>query len=157
MNEQLDLVLDRVAEISPSAIWKAWTTPELFPEWFCPPPWKVVEARLDLRPGGLLYTRMKGPEEGQEFDNVGCFLEVIPERRLVWTSALGPDFRPTPHNPHGFKMTAVIELEPVESGTRYRVTVLHADEESRSRHAAMGFETGWSLALDQLVKLMSQA
>jgi len=55
---------------------------------------------------------MRSPE-GQPFPNHGCYLEVVPERRLTWTDALGPGFRPTPHDPHlPFRFTAMLELEP---------------------------------------------
>ncbi len=45
----------------------------------------------------------------------GCYLEVIENRRLVWTSALGPGFRPNPPD-GGFLFTAVISMEPTEDG-----------------------------------------
>jgi len=35
--------------------------------------------------------------------------------------------------------------------------VRHADAASRERHAAMGFEQGWGIALDQLVELMGSS
>ena len=51
-------------------------------------------AEVDLYPGGKFRTLMRGPE-GQEFDNRGCFLEVVPNERLVWTSTMTQGFRPT--------------------------------------------------------------
>jgi uncharacterized protein YndB with AHSA1/START domain len=38
--------------------------------------------------------------------------------------------------------------------TRYHATVHHTDQAGRDAHAAMGFEQGWNIALDQLVALM---
>ena len=31
--------------------------------------------------------------EWQEFPNVGCYLEVIQNEKLVWTNALAPGYR----------------------------------------------------------------
>ena len=149
----LDLVLVRTAAVSPSFVWDAWTQPDLLKQWFCPLPWKTVEAEIDARPGGIFRTVMRGPD-GTEFANTGCFLEVVPGRRLVWTGALGPDYRPRIHGPEvPFVMTAIITIEAEGAGCRYTATVLHGDAGSREKHAAMGFEQGWSTAFDQLVAM----
>ena len=50
-------------------------------------------------------------------------------------------------------MTAIIALDDTPGGTKYTATVIHADEESCQKHAAMGFHHGWGAALDQLVAL----
>jgi uncharacterized protein YndB with AHSA1/START domain len=153
----LDLVLERTVDVPAAFVWKAWTTPEILKQWFCPKPWETPEAEMDLRPGGIFRTKMRGPD-GTEFDNVGCFLEVIPGTRLSWTGALGPGFRPAANwSSVPFMMTAIIAIESTPSGgTKYSATVLHADTASREKHEAMGFHQGWSTAFDQLVALAPQ-
>jgi uncharacterized protein YndB with AHSA1/START domain len=89
---------------------------------------------------------MRGPE-GQEFDNAGCYLEVVPQKRLIWTDALLAGYRPSA-NPF---FTAVLELEPSGKGTRYTATAIHRDEQGRKKHEEMGFYQGWGTVLDQLV------
>lgn len=159
-NPELDLSFERIVDLSPSQIWTAWTMPELLKQWFCPLPWQTIDCEIDLRPGGLFRTVMRSPE-GQKFPNVGCYLEVIPNERLVWTNALEPDFRPAKppvespgHECAEFLMTAVIALQPHAQGTRYSAMVLHADKASRDKHAAMGFEEGWGIALDQMIAMI---
>jgi uncharacterized protein YndB with AHSA1/START domain len=142
----LDLVLERVIETPPHLVWSCWTRPEHMVHWFVPPPWKLAEAEIDLRPGGIFKRVMRSPE-GELFANIGCCLEVIANARLVWTDALLPGFRPA-EEPF---FTGVIQLEPEGGGTRYLAMARHSDEESRNQHAAMGFAEGWGKALDQLV------
>jgi uncharacterized protein YndB with AHSA1/START domain len=153
-------VLERVVPVAPSKVWAAWTDPKHIVHWFTPSPWSTTKAEVDLRPGGRFFTVMRSPE-GQEFPNEGCFLEVVPEKRLVWTNALLPGWRPAPlpkddHCGH-FHMTAAILLEPEGKGTRYTAHVLHQDEAGRKSHEEMGFRDGWGKALDQLVAHMSKA
>lgn len=150
---QLDLRLERVVDVPKESVWKAWTDPKHVVHWFTPAPWKTIDCAIDLRPGGRFYTLMQSPE-GQAFPNDGCYLEVLENRRLVWTSALSAGFRPTVIAPGEFAMTGVIELDDHDGGTLYRATVLHEDEATRERHSAMGFETGWGKALDQLVAMV---
>lgn len=151
----LDLAFARDVDLPPEAIWAAWTQPDLLIPWFCPRPWLTIACDIDLRPGGHFKTVMRSPQ-GQDFPNVGCYLEVLPEQRLVWTNAMAPGFRPLPHAVHAgsFAFTGIISLSPQADGTRYHARVLHGSPEDCQRHAAMGFEEGWGRALDQLVDFM---
>ena len=157
-NPQLDLVFEREVDLPKELIWQAWTRPELIQQWFTPAPWQTVGCEIDLRPGGLFYTVMRSPE-GQDFPNTGCFLEVVENQRLVWTSALGPGFRPVPAVPGesatcDFAFTVILTLASQGTGTRYTALVLHRDEADRQKHDAMGFQDGWGKAFDQLVALV---
>lgn len=157
-NPLLDLQFHREVSLSPAQIWEAWTNPTILMKWFCPQPWKVVECEIDLRPGGIFRTVMQSPEGERIPDDSGTFLLIEPQRRLVWTNALGPNFRPKP-NPIarqlGFFFVVDLRLDPLSNGrTSYTATVMHQDEASRRAHEEMGFQEGWGIALDQLVELM---
>lgn len=157
---KLDLVLERVVDVPRELVWLAWTTPEHIKKWFTPAPWSTVDCEIDLRPGGIFRTVMRSPE-GQEFPGLGCYLEVIHNERLVWTSVLAPGYRPAPARAetgdcHDLPFTAVITLEPHGSGTRYSALAIHRDEEGRKQHDEMGFHDGWGKALDQLVDHMKK-
>jgi uncharacterized protein YndB with AHSA1/START domain len=151
LDRDLDLELVREVDVAPELVWKAWTTPELLTQWFTPKPYETTHCEIDLRPGGRFRTVMRSPE-GEETDGTGCFLEVVPNERLVWTAALGPGYRPQASD---LPFTAIIELEPTASGgTRYRAVAMHQSPDGRKKHAEMGFEDGWGAALDQLVALV---
>ena len=128
-------------------------------KWFTPAPWTTIDCEIDLRPGGTFRTIMRSPE-GQEFPNVGCYLEVVENERLVWTNALLPGLRPSVANPacpgEVFAFTAVISLERHGNGTKYTAQVIHGDADARRKHEAMGFHDGWGKALDQLVALVTK-
>ena len=151
--EDLDLVLERVVDVPRAKVWAAWTTPALLMPWFCPVPWKVVECDIDLRPGGRFRTVMQSPE-GERFPGEGCYLEVVPGERLVWTSALLPGYRPAPEVPMMPLFTGVITLADVSGGTRYVARVMHRNAADAKAHADMGFHQGWGIALDQLVAMI---
>lgn len=87
---------------------------------------------------------------------MGCFLEIVNNRKLVWTSALLPDYRPValPENGPGLLFTGVILIEPYQGGTKYTAIAMHSNSESCKTHKEMGFEQGWGKALDQLVELV---
>ncbi|WBX86052.1 SRPBCC family protein [Sphingosinicella microcystinivorans] len=142
----LDLVLEREIDVPVQLVWEAWTSPESIREWFCPKPWSVSSCEIDLRPGGRFNTVMRSPE-GEEFPNSGCYLEIVPNERLVFTDTLLPGFRPAP-KPF---FTAALLLEPTATGTRYTAIAIHGNEETRRQHEEMGFHEGWNTVVDQLV------
>jgi uncharacterized protein YndB with AHSA1/START domain len=146
----LDLVLEREVDVPPHLVWAAWTTPEHVKAWFAPKPYETSECEIDLRPGGIFRTVMRSPEGETMGGGAGCFLEVVENRRLVWTGAMGPGFRPVATD---LPFTAVITMEPSGSGTKYRAVAVHGSPETRERHDKMGFLEGWGLCLDQLVEV----
>lgn len=150
---QFDLSFERIVEVPKQQIWQAWTEPKHLMPWFCPLPWKTIACEIDLRPGGLFRTVMQSPE-GHEFRNLGTYLEVIENQRLVWTNVLAPGFRPAKIPVDGFAMTGIIELADHGKATKYTATVLHENQAARDQHAAMGFEEGWGKALDQLLAMV---
>jgi uncharacterized protein YndB with AHSA1/START domain len=143
---KLDLVLERTIDVPRELVWAAWTQPEHLRKWFTPAPWTVTECEIDLRPGGIFRTVMRSPT-GEQFPNVGCYLEVIPNERLVWTDALLPGYRPSPQP----FFTAIVTLEAMGQATRYTAMALHRDEATRRQHEQRGFHEGWGKALDQLI------
>ena len=149
----LDLILERIVNAPKNLLWKAWTTPELLKQWFTPAPWTTADCTIDLRPGGIFRTVMQGPN-GEEFAGAGCYLEVVEHEKLVWTTVLGPGFRPQLQMGESIQFTAVITMEDHPNGTKYTVLVIHGDEETKKAHDSMGFHSGWGKALDQLIALV---
>ncbi len=95
---KLDLVLDQCRRCptrkKKKLVWAAWTTPEHLRHWFVPKPWTITDCEVDLRPGGLFRSVRRSPE-GQEFPNIGCYLDIVPNERMIWTDALLPGYRPS--------------------------------------------------------------
>jgi uncharacterized protein YndB with AHSA1/START domain len=147
----LDLVLERVVDVPAALVWEAWTTPEHLKAWFTPRPWRTVECEIDLRPGGVFRTVMQSPT-GERFDTVGCFLEIVPGERLVWTPVLLPGWRPA--TGARFSFTAVVDIEALGEKTRYVAVAMHSEAAGRTQHEEMGFHSGWGAALEQLVDHM---
>lgn len=151
----LDLVLERTVDVPPHLVYRAWTEPELLKQWFCPKPWITSECDIDLRPGGAFRTLLRGPD-GEQSDNIGCWLEVIPDERLVFTGLMAPGFRPLDVERAVSVFTCILTFERAGEGTKYRAHVMHRDSAAKSVHESMGFHAGWGAALDQLVAMFAR-
>jgi uncharacterized protein YndB with AHSA1/START domain len=143
---ELDLVISRRVRAPRAALWRAWTEPALLAQWWCPKPWTTEVRAFDLRPGGDFHTVMRGPDGGIS-DNPGCFLELVPQSRLVFTSMLVGGWRPAAP---WLGFSAVITMADEGDGTRYVATVMHPDRATRDRHEELGFHDGWGTCIDQL-------
>ncbi|HPU52968.1 MAG TPA: SRPBCC family protein [Burkholderiaceae bacterium] len=146
-DSDLDLVISRLLNVPRALVWNAWTDPAHLRHWWCPKPWTTEVIALDLVPGGSFHTRMRGPG-GEVSDNPGAFLEIVPQSRIVWTTALVAGLRPAPEP--WMPMTAFITLSDEGAGTRYVARVLHKDKAARDRHEEMGFFDGWGTCIGQL-------
>jgi uncharacterized protein YndB with AHSA1/START domain len=149
INPKLDLVLERHVDAPPRLVWEALTTPEHLKEWYMPRAWgRVSRVEMDVRPGGIFSIDI-ATADGQEFPNLGCFLDVVPMERLAWTSMLFPGYRPAVFD--DIPITAIVTMESAGAGTRYVFTALHRDEADFEKNKASGWQQGTEIALDQLV------
>jgi len=146
-----ELVLMREIDAPREKIFRAWTDPELLKQWFCPKPWGVSHAELDVRSGGSSVIVMNGPN-GEVVDNRGVYLEVVPNEKIVFTDAFKTAWVPS-EKPF---MTGIVLLEPLGDGkTKYTAMARHWTEEDKKTHEAMGFHEGWGAATDQLAALVA--
>jgi uncharacterized protein YndB with AHSA1/START domain len=149
MSDNHTLQITRTLDAPLSAVWRCWTEPMLLLQWFCPRPWRVTAAEIELRPGGHFFTRMEGPE-GQSHDNHGVLLLVEPRRRLVFTDAFREAWIPSGR---AFMVGDVSFADAPGNATHYVARAHHWSAEDRAEHEAMGFTPGWNAAADQLEEL----
>jgi uncharacterized protein YndB with AHSA1/START domain len=150
IDPKCDFVIERFVDAPTRLVWEALTTPEHLKEWYMPKPWgRVARAEMDVRPGGIFSIDI-AVADGTEVPNLGCFLDVVPMERLVWTSMLFPGYRPAVFD--DIPITAIVTMEAVGAGTRYVFTALHRNEADLEINKASGFYQGTEIAVDQFVE-----
>jgi uncharacterized protein YndB with AHSA1/START domain len=115
------LSITRRFKANRAVIWRCWTQGDLLKQWYCPKPWIVSAAHLDVRPGGAGTIVMNGPNGD-------------------WLPSEKPPF-----------MTGYVKLSDLDDGgTAMEWGAKHWSEEAAEQHKAMGFEAGWNAAAYQL-------
>lgn len=146
MSEAHELAVERIMEAPRDAVWQAVTGH--LTEWWCPRPWRSEVVALDWRPGGRFAIAMIGPD-GERHAGDGMLLAVVPGEGFTFTNVLGEGWAPQDAQPFGIVgRFALADAGP--GRTAYRASARHWSEADRDRHAAMGFEAGWSAVADQL-------
>jgi uncharacterized protein YndB with AHSA1/START domain len=140
-----ELSIERRIAATPRRVYEMWT--QRLEEWWCPKPWQTRIIELDLRAGGRFAVEMSGPN-GERAPHDGVFLEVVPERSIVFTDAFTAGWLPQKAFMVGF-----FTLSAEGRATRYRAGARHWDEASLKQHESMGFLPGWTAVAAQLAAL----
>jgi uncharacterized protein YndB with AHSA1/START domain len=149
--EGRDLILTRMIDAPAEKVFRAWTDPELLQQWFVPAPWTISKVETDVRVGGSSLVVMRSPE-GAEFPNRGVYLEVVKNKRIVFTDAYTEAWEPS-EKPF---MTVIMTFEEVDGKTKYTVRARHWTQADREAHEQMGFHVGWATCADQLAALVAR-
>lgn len=142
------IVIERVFDAPVDLIWQMWTDPEHFKKWYGPHGFSVPVAEMDLKLGGkhLICMEMKTPDRHMEMWTTGEYTEIVPNRRLVFTSSPSDAQGNITEMPEqGMVTTTVtVELEVVDGKTKMIMT--HAGMPMGQEGAA----GGWNQAFDKL-------
>jgi uncharacterized protein YndB with AHSA1/START domain len=144
------LAIKRHFSATRDKIWRCWVEGDLLKQWYCPKPWYVSVAEIDLTPGGVCRIVMNGPN-GEEQAIPGQYLEVIDGTRLTFTDAFVGNYMPGDKAP--FMVGYVILSDADDGGTHMEWGARHWSDETVKAHKDMGFEGGWNAAADQLDEL----
>jgi uncharacterized protein YndB with AHSA1/START domain len=143
----LEIVFTSILKHPPNLIYEAWTDPAHIRNWqFCEEA-EILVCEVDLRPGGAWHTLIRMPD-GSEHPTKGVYREIVPNRRLVYTSCYDVESVGRP------EWLATVAFEPFHNGTRLTHAILHKSVEMRDGHLKSGMETGLA---DSMRRLDEQA
>ncbi|HEY3743085.1 MAG TPA: SRPBCC domain-containing protein [Bryobacteraceae bacterium] len=138
-----EIVLTCILRHPPELIYQAWTQPEHIRNWQGCAEGEVTSCAVDLREGGAWHYTMRMPD-GSEHPFHGVYREIVPSRRLEYTSCYDmPAFgRP--------EWIATVVFEPFHNGTRLIHTILHETKHMRDGHLRSGMENGLAAGMGRL-------
>ena len=86
-----ELVVTRTINGPARLVFKAWTTPELFRQWWVPKSlgMNLLSCDMDVRVGGTYRLQFAYGDEQAAF--FGTYTEVAPHSRLAWTNEEGDE------------------------------------------------------------------
>ena len=88
-----EMVVTRIFDAPVRLVFEAWTTPELFKQWWVPKSSgaNLLSCEQDVRVGGGYRLLFSHPNFTTPMAFFGKYLEVVPNARLVWTNEESPD------------------------------------------------------------------
>ncbi len=82
-----EVLVTRTFDAPARFVFEAWTKPDLFKQWWVPRSMGMTlrSCELDVRTGGR-YRLVFGDDHANPVAFFGRYLEVVPNRRIVWTN-----------------------------------------------------------------------
>jgi uncharacterized protein YndB with AHSA1/START domain len=138
--------LTREFEATREVVWREWTDPEAFADWFGGPQSEVPvdSVELDVRPGGAWRATMFAGPERREIGWYGEYLEVEEPERLVLSITDTPD-------PEWFDLVIVVLADLGDGRTEMTV-------EQRGRMSPEQYEAakrGWGVFFDRMAERLA--
>jgi uncharacterized protein YndB with AHSA1/START domain len=140
------VVIERTFDAPISLIWKMWTDPEHFKNWYGPDAAAIPVAKMDLRVGGtrLVCMEMQTPDGPMQMWFTGEYLEVVEHERLAYTESIS-DESGTVTSSVGHPTTTEVRVQFEEVDGRTRMVMTHLGVPAGSPGAA-----GWAMAFQKL-------
>ena len=146
------VVIERDFDAPVDLVWKMWTDPEHFKEWYGPDGATIPAAEMDVRVGGtrLVCMEVHAPNGAMRMWFTGEYGEVIENERLVYTESMSDEHGnvASPESmgmPEGHPVTTEVRVELEDLGGRTKMVMTHTGIPTDSPGAA-----GWVMAFDKL-------
>lgn len=157
-------IITREFDAPRDLVWKAWTEPERFLQWFGPKGATTTIRKMDFQPGGMLHYSQRMPD-GRELWGKAAYREIVPPVKIVWVNSFSDKDEGTARHPLTTELWPLFLLTEVtfsERNGKTSVTIkwlpLDATEEERkvfdSRLDSMN--QGWGGTLDQLTAYLAK-
>ena len=138
---RLGITITRVFNAPRERVWREWTEPEAFADWFGAAGGEVPlsTVSMNVRPGGSLRLTMFAGPERREINWTGVYREVVAPERLVFTISDQPD-------DERYELIVVVLTDLGDGRTEMLLEqrgLMSPEEYERAR-------SGWSTFLDRI-------
>ena len=134
------IVMTRIFDAPPSAVFEAWTRPEEVAQWWDPGGKPLALCEIDLRPGGGFRWVHHGDTK-MEYPFTGTYRKIAPPYELVFAA------RTAPSSPESVATLSFVEDE---GKTRFTMTIECQSIEARDALLAMRVDVGTARTLENL-------
>lgn len=142
-----EVVITRTFDAPARLLFEAYSKPEHLMKWFGPLGWPLTLCEVDLRKGGRFRFAMTGPSGKQNTPFGGEYLEIVPNRKIVFDNAF--------ETPGAEKMIMTVTFEEKDGRTTLTLHTLFATAAMKKAHVGAGFVEGTGSGYDQLVDVVA--
>jgi len=148
MAEPDGISITRVFDAPRERVWREWTEPERFADWFGGSAAEVplASVSMDVRPGGSWQATMFADPGRREIHWRGEFREVVEPERLVFTLCDRP-------GEDAYELITVVLTDLGDD----RTEMLFQQRGSMSAEQYKGAESGWSTFFDRIAERLLEA
>lgn len=154
ISNENEIVIDRTLNLPVDKTWQALTDAETLKKWWGPSDYTCPSSAIDLRPGGKYLHCMLSPK-GDEFWSTGTFIEIIREKKLVFTDSFsdekGDIISASSHSmPGNWPMELLISILLEEDGGKTKLQLRHQGIPLEMQKECT---QGWNESLDKMERI----
>jgi uncharacterized protein YndB with AHSA1/START domain len=142
-----EVVITRVIDAPARLLFEAFSTREHLLQWFGPKGWPLTLCEVDFRVGGRYRFAMTGPSGEQNTPFGGSYLEIVPNKKIVYDDAW--------ETPEAEQMVVTVTFDEQDGKTTLTIRTLFASVAMKEQHLGMGMLDGVDSSLDQLVDVVA--
>ncbi|HEY8594471.1 MAG TPA: SRPBCC domain-containing protein [Devosiaceae bacterium] len=151
LTEPREMVLTRVFDAPRDLVWRCWTDPRMFAQWWGPEGF-TNRCEFDLRPGGRQSIVMIAPD-GTEIPVGARYVEIVEGERIV--GRLEGDSHPQGEVVSSITMVVTFK-DTAGGGTVLTVRQIFDTPAFRDANMKMGAEAGWRQSFVKLDRLLTE-
>lgn len=140
-------VISRVYDAPARMLFEAWSKPEHLLKWFGPKPYPLTLCEADFRVGGRWRFAMTGPNGVQNTPFGGEYLEIVPNRKIVFSNTF--------EDPGSQTMIMTVTFDEQGGRTTLTIHTLFETAAMREEYLGLGFEEGTGLGMEQLREVLA--
>jgi len=144
---QREVTITRVYDAPARLLFEAYSKPEHVMRWFGPKGWPLTLCEMDFRVGGRFRFAMTGPSGKQNTPFGGEYLEIIPDRKIVYDNGF--------ETKGAGRMVVTVTYDEKDGKTTLTIRTLFESIAMRNSHVSRGYEQGTNSGLDQLADLVA--
>lgn len=143
-----EATITRVFDAPARLLFEAYSTPEHVKRWFGPKGWPLTLCEMEFRVGGRFRFGMTGPDGQQGPPFGGQYLEIVPNRKIVYDNAF--------EEPGAPRMVVTLTYEEENGATTMTIHTLFESIAMRNEYVGVGMMDGYGSALDQLADVVAE-
>ncbi len=163
LTESPEFIITHVVNAPRELVWKAYSEAERLTEWWGPKGFKMVDVKLDFRPGGLFHYCMEA--QGMKMWGKFVYREIEAPERLSFVVSFSDENGGTQRHPMSptwpkevLSTLTFFEFEPGKTALIMSGVPINASEEERKTFDAgrSSMQQGFKGTLDQLDEYLKQ-
>lgn len=142
-----EVVITRSFDAPSSLVFKAYTDPKIFVQWWGPKSYTTTIKKMEVKEGGA-WRAVQRDESGKEYAFHGVYQEIVPSRRVVSTM----EFEGVP----GHVLIQSVTLEERSGKTKMTTICMFQNTEDRDGMLKTGMEWGMRESMDRLAECLGK-
>jgi uncharacterized protein YndB with AHSA1/START domain len=134
-------------------VWNAWTDSNILDKWWAPKPWRAETKKMEFRQGGSWLYAMVGPNDERHWARVNYKKIDAPNQFTALDAFCDENGNTSTDMP---SMQWKNSFTKTADGTRVDVEITFEKEADMDNILKMGFEEGFTMALENLDEVLSQ-